>query len=105
MTKQDFYAELAALLGTEVQPWNRLNDVIFRRDRKTGALAPTNACRWFGREPGNGRFPGFGTVRAFGPVVHVVLRHPIAVNRRFDSFDAALAFLREHLPAPAAPMA
>jgi hypothetical protein len=49
--------------------------------------------RWNNRSAGNGRFPGFGLVRMFGSAVHVQLRAPLAVNRRFPDPDSALAFL------------
>jgi hypothetical protein len=31
----------------------------------------TNKTRWNMRGPGNGRFPGFGLIRAFGNTVHM----------------------------------
>ena len=54
----------------------------------------TRAGRWSGREPGNGRFQGYGLIRLFGrDRVHVLLRKPQAVNRIFDDRAKALEFL------------
>lgn len=97
MDKREFYAECAALLGTDTQPWNSLNDVIFIYDRETGEKAMSNSCRWFGREPGNGRFPGFGVIRLYGSTVHIQLHHPTRISATVDSWNAALDLLRDKL--------
>lgn len=75
-----FYAACAAILGCEhaYRPW-------------TGR----GPNRWNNRAPGNGRFPGFGTVRFFGPgCIHVSLHAPRAVNRPARSAEEAYAILR-----------
>ena len=97
MDKKDFYDQCADLLGT-THAYNTINDVIHRTDRRTGQLLQTNCCRWYGREPGNGLFPRFGTIRSYGRIVHVALHHPIKVNRQFPSMEATLEYLREALP-------
>jgi len=75
-----FYEAAAATLGAshEYRPW-------------TGR----GPNRWNNRRPGNGRFPGYGTVRYFAPgVIHVCLHAPSAVNRTARSADEALAILK-----------
>ena len=62
-----FYARVAELLGTsyDYKPW-----------------IGRGPNRWNNRHPGNGRFPGFGTIKMFSPTsIHVCLRAPVAVNR------------------------
>lgn len=51
--------------------------------------------RWNNRAPGNGRFEGFGLIRLFGNSVHMMLKHPYAVNRFFPSKETALLYLEE----------
>lgn len=51
--------------------------------------------RWNNRAPGNGRFPGFGLIRVFGERVHMQLRRPAPINRRFASKAEALNFLAQ----------
>jgi len=78
VVEQGFYQACAERLGAEThyRP--------FPYSRRT---------RWNAREPGNGRYPGFGLIRLFGETVHIQLRRPAAVNRWFPSRAAALAFL------------
>ena len=76
--EQGFYRACAELLGVA----HSYRPFAFRR--------PT---RWNNRTPGNGRFPGFGLIRLFGDSVHMHLRAPEAVNRRFASQEEALNFL------------
>lgn len=82
MTIDEFYAECAALLHTtdecEAFPYYRRN-------------------RWNNRRPGRGRFPGFGMIRAFGPVVHIHLHDPKPIAGVFESYEAALAHLRKEI--------
>lgn len=81
--EERFYRTCAELLGATHQysPW-------------TGR--PPN--RWNNRRPGNGRFPGFGTIRMFGQrSVHVSLRHPFVLNRHFTSVDEATAYLASRM--------
>lgn len=56
--------------------------------------------RWNNRSPGNGRFPGFGTIRRFGAnSIHVSLRAPFSINALFDNeadvFEAISAAVDE----------
>lgn len=55
---------------------------------------PSFMRRW-NRQLGNGRFPGFGLIRVFGPrTIQVALRWP-GCNKTFNSYEGALAFLEE----------
>lgn len=67
--------------------WDRQSETYYR--------PMTNAGRRSGREAGNGRFPGFGLVRDYGAMIHIVLHHPVNVSKTFPNYEAALAFLRE----------
>lgn len=82
MNVEKFYAECSALLGTidECQA--------FPYHKRT---------RWNNRVPGRGRFEGFGLIRAYGDIVHVNLRHPVAITGVFDGYENALAHIREKL--------
>lgn len=74
-----FYARCAEILDVEhdYRPW-------------TGR----GPNRWNNRRPGNGRFPGYGTVRYFGPnAIHVCLHTPRPVNRYARSAAEAHALL------------
>jgi hypothetical protein len=94
--EEDFYLTCAEILGAsttykDATPFPRW-------DRETGQMyiPGTRATRWGGREPGNGRFPGFGIIRLFGPTnIQVCLTNPISVQRYFTSMDAVLIFLRK----------
>ncbi|NBB17699.1 hypothetical protein GVN21_20250 [Caulobacter sp. SLTY] len=63
LVEQGFYQACAERLGAEThyRP--------FPYSRRT---------RWNAREPGNGRYPGFGLIRLFGETVHIQLRRPAA---------------------------
>jgi len=95
MNKEEFFNECAKILGTEhnyvdLKPLKRYN-------RITGKMTQTGSAytRWGPRIPGNGRFPGFGLIRVFGPTnIFVALHHPIAINQQFKNFDEVLEFLR-----------
>jgi hypothetical protein len=85
-TQSAFYAECAALLDTthDYEPW------IGR---------PPN--RWNNRKPGNGRYPGFGCVRWFGPThIHVMLHTPMIVNKVARSSEEAIAILKSAMASP-----
>jgi hypothetical protein len=89
-----FYGACARLLGAD-HVWREARPHL-KVDRVTGTIwrPLTRAGRWSGREPGNGRFEGYGLIRLFGPErVHMLLRRPLAVNRFFESRDEALDFL------------
>jgi hypothetical protein len=50
--------------------------------------------RWNNRIAGQGRYPGFGTVRLFGDVVHIALRHPVAFHATIEGREEALERMR-----------
>lgn len=73
---QAFYDKCAALLGTT----HEYHD-------------PVRRTRWNNRRLGNGRFPGRGVIRPYGPhCIHVMLSNPV-VMRTFASVDALFEFL------------
>ncbi|PDT41155.1 MULTISPECIES: hypothetical protein [Sinorhizobium] len=50
--------------------------------------------RWNNRRPGNGRFPGYGLIRASGPHhIQIALRQPVELNLLCHSEGEALAAL------------
>jgi hypothetical protein len=52
--------------------------------------------RWNNRHPGNGRFPGFGTIRHYAPNhIHVSLRQPVILNRVCRSVGEVYDLLRK----------
>ena len=76
--KQDFYSTCAEILQTNHQYVPGLT---------------TYRTRWNDRDPGNGRFPGFGTIRWFGPTaMHVASMDP-PINRSFSSEQEVYDFL------------
>jgi hypothetical protein len=98
MTKEDFYGACAALLGVGRRYVERSPPTRFAPRSLTPYRPPTRASRWGDRQPGNGRFPGFGLARMFAADhVQLVLTRPISINRTFDSPEAAVAFLRATL--------
>lgn len=79
-SKEDFYRTCAELLGAvhEFRPWTH-----------------DGPNRWNNRHAGNGRFPGFGVIRIFGPnLVQFALRRPVAFRAVFRSPTEAIAALR-----------
>lgn len=76
--EEGFYQTCAAMLGVSYQ-------------YKPG---PSRITRWNNRNPGNGRFPGFGMIRMYGPTqIHVCLRHPEIINRRCSSVDEVFSLI------------
>jgi len=78
--EEDFYRECARLLTAThtYRPW---------------VGPPPN--RWNNRHPGNGRYPGFGTIRMHAPnQIHVSLRHPVSVSRICRSPKEVFRLLR-----------
>ena len=74
-----FYTRCAEILGCDhnYRPWNG---------------RPPN--RWNNRTPGNGRFPGYGTIRRFSSnAIHVSLRVPQAINAVFHQEEDVYAAL------------
>ena len=52
--------------------------------------------RWNRRNPGNGRFEGFGLIRRYSKDnIHMILSYPIIVNTLFKSEDSVFLFLKE----------
>ena len=92
--KKDFYDKVADILGVEHE-YNTFNDKIIKPFDRFGNPRTTNKNRWNGREPGNGRFQGFGIIRNYGTVIHVTLNHPQSVNKIFDKEDDVLEFLMD----------
>ena len=93
--QQEFYEKCAKLLGTDSLYVEQPKPVT-KYSRETGEpyQPMTHATRWGGREPGNGRFPGHGTIRIFSPeIINVSLRNP-QLSGTFDSFEAVLDALR-----------
>ena len=91
---EDFYGRCAEILGTE----HEFRDCVPRpkMDRNGKMYTPaTKATRWGGREPGNGRFQGFGIIRAFGNTVQINLTKPKRISAIIEGRDEALAFLRK----------
>ena len=81
MKPEEFYRECAAILGAED---------LYRTRRFAGR------SRWNNRDPGNGRFPGYGTIRMFAPdQIHIALRWPEPLSRKCRSVEQALALLKE----------
>lgn len=94
--EEDFYGECAEILGTEHQYRDGVPRPKIDRDGKI--YTPTSrGTRWGGREPGNGRFPGFGLIRLFGNTVQIQLTEPKRLSGIFNSKQEALSFLRKEL--------
>jgi hypothetical protein len=92
--EEDFYSECAKILGTE----HIYRDCVPRpRISRDGIeyTPMTKATRWGGREPGNGRFPGFGFIRLFGNMVQVQITNPARLSGIFNNKEEALSFLRK----------
>lgn len=81
MTNDEFYEQVAQILGTEYDckpfPW-------YKR------------TRWNNRQPGSGRYPGFGVVRCFGDQVHIALHTP-NINKIANSKEEAIKLLTAQL--------
>lgn len=76
----EFYHRVAEIIGGkhEGQP--------FRWHART---------RWNNRIAGQGRYPGFGTVRLFGDIVHVALRNPVVMHATIEGREAAIAAIED----------
>ncbi|PND25957.1 hypothetical protein CN933_17250 [Sinorhizobium sp. M4_45] len=56
---------------------------------------PSRITRWNNRVAGNGRFPGHGLIRVFGPHhIQIALRRPVKLNLLCRSEEEALKALR-----------
>jgi len=81
---EEFYSECAKILGSD----QKFIPNIPKSRGRSG--------RWGPRQPGNGRFPGFGTIRAFSDTqIHMSLNKPETIVKTFDSKEKVLEFLRE----------
>jgi len=77
-TKKTFYARCGEIIGVE-HDWN---EPVKRR------------TRWNNRFLGNGRYPGFGTIRFFNPnFIHVMSRHHGA--KTFKGEEEVYDFLKK----------
>jgi len=80
MNKQEFYEEVEYILNSG-------------HEYKEAWINNRRSGRWGPREPGNGRFKGFGLVRWFNEdLVTINLYHPYPVNYRCEDY-AALTYL------------
>ncbi len=58
----------------------------------------SHRTRWNNRNPGNGRFAGFGLIRVYAPdMIHVCLTNPVALSKTFDTMEEVLLFLKNLL--------
>jgi hypothetical protein len=81
--EQGFYEECAKLLDCAEHTYR-----VFPYRKRT---------RWNNRTAGNGRFPGHGLIRMFGPTsIHVALYEP-KLSGQFKSMDAVYAAIKEAL--------
>ena len=52
--------------------------------------------RWNRRDPGNGRFIGYGLIRRYGGNnIHIMLTKPKMVNKMFNNEDQVFLYLKE----------
>jgi hypothetical protein len=80
--KENFYNKCAEIMGTS----HMYQQITHSRRRSN---------RWGPRNPGNGRFPGFGIIRWFGAnFIQIALTNPVNVNQTFTSESSCLDFLR-----------
>lgn len=78
MNKDNFYKELSVIL-----------------DRPFQASSKLKKTRWGPREPGPGRFDGFGTCRWFSSnSIHLSFYFPERIQKTFSSPEEALSFIR-----------
>lgn len=80
MDREAFYDECSRILGApysyRAPPYRKLT-------------------RWNNRAPGNGRFPGYGLIRMFGPHhIQIALRRPAEINRLCHSEEEAFTALK-----------
>ncbi len=95
MEKNEFYQKCAELLGAEdLYVEKPLPSMRFNRETGKMYQPLSRHTRWGPREPGNGRFPGHGTIRVFSEkMIHVSLNDP-SLSGTFTSFEAVLEALR-----------
>jgi hypothetical protein len=51
--------------------------------------------RWNNRDPGNGRFEGYGLIRRYSSNhIHLIFTNPITISKTFKSEDDVILFLK-----------
>lgn len=96
MNKKEFYKECSKIVGVEIA-YDESSEPKPRISRRTGeTYTPmTNATRWGGREPGNGRVPGFGLIRVFNlSCIQINIKNPNLAGV-YTSCEDALQALRQ----------
>lgn len=96
MEVKEFYKACEDILETKTE-FKEPKVPSIRYNRETGEpyRPSTIATRWGGREPGNGRFPGRGLIRVFGPtLIQVALNDP-NISGIFNSMDDVLRALEK----------
>ena len=90
MITEDFYKLCDEIVGVESEYKQPLK-IYPKTDRDGNKVQPmTNASRWGGREPGNGRYEGYGLIRVYNAsCIHITFKNP-NINNTYDSFDEAL---------------
>lgn len=79
MEKAEFYAECDRILGQVHEP----------------PKVHKYRGRWGPREPGPGRYEGYGLIRWFSPaLVHMALKHPRSISKTVST-DEAIRILEE----------
>lgn len=79
MDRETFYREVGLLLGVEHTDY---------------VQHPGHSKRWGPREPGNGRYPGSGTVRVYADDLIQVNPHTPVLTGTFRSYEAAISALQ-----------
>lgn len=103
MEAEEFYGKVAEMLGVPHQ-FRPLGPTHFvDRDGQT-RYRMKRTGRWFGRDPGNGRFPGRGLVRMFGRNVLVALVDP-RLHGSYRSPEEALEAISQAIQKKASSMA
>lgn len=91
--REDFYNRVASILEIDHTYIPRQKFVFFNRETNQVEQCQTDKTRWAGRNPGNGRFPGFGLVRYFGDdQIQVITKTHC---RTFSSQEEALDFISQ----------
>lgn len=94
---EDFYSQCAEILGTGHEFRDQVPRPKVSRDG-VRYIPSTTQTRWGPRSPGNGRFPGFGTIRLFWPeTVQINLLNPKRIAITIEGRDKALDYLRNEL--------
>lgn len=94
MNKKEFYEKCAEIIGVTSEYTARKS--LRRYNRETDQYYDTGKFnnRWGGREPGNGRFPGVGTIRDYGSTIHISFNKP-KFSGTYNSYEDVLRALQE----------